>query len=192
MPRQLTPSGGTAKTLILVGLIFDLIFVLIFWGISLPVVIVSGFFFVPFLGFFVIAGVIGILVLYLVYAFSYKRARDGDYEGARTPTLIWAILSLITINIIPGILYLIAYVKLGDAVRESQAPAYGMPYPQAGYPPMMPPAGAPMAAPPAAAPAAAAAAPGASPAPVCPRCGTPATYIAQYGRWYCYRDQTYL
>jgi hypothetical protein len=29
-------------------------------------------------------------------------------------------------------------------------------------------------------------------APVCPFCGGPLTYIQQYQRWYCYRDQRYV
>jgi sporulation protein YlmC with PRC-barrel domain len=28
--------------------------------------------------------------------------------------------------------------------------------------------------------------------PVCPTCGTPLTYIPQYQRWYCYKDQKYV
>lgn len=39
------------------------------------------------------------------------------------------------------------------------------------------------------------AAPGPAPAPAagpaCPTCGSPLTWIAQYGRWYCYRCQQY-
>ena len=27
--------------------------------------------------------------------------------------------------------------------------------------------------------------------PTCPICGGPLTYIQQYGRWYCYKDQKY-
>jgi len=27
--------------------------------------------------------------------------------------------------------------------------------------------------------------------PTCPTCGGPLTYIQQYGRWYCYKDQKY-
>jgi hypothetical protein len=51
-------------------------------------------------------------------------------------------------------------------------------------------AAAPAAMPPAAPPAAA---PMAAPAtPTCPICGKPATYIAQYGRYYCYADARYL
>lgn len=47
------------------------------------------------------------------------------------------------------------------------------------------PAMAPAAAPPMA--------PAAVPAtPVCPKCGKPTTYIAQYGRYYCYTDAVYV
>ncbi|MCW4007700.1 MAG: PRC-barrel domain-containing protein [Candidatus Bathyarchaeota archaeon] len=28
--------------------------------------------------------------------------------------------------------------------------------------------------------------------PVCPTCGGPLTYIQQYKRWYCYKDQKYV
>ncbi|MCI4369506.1 MAG: hypothetical protein L3K09_08100 [Thermoplasmata archaeon] len=28
--------------------------------------------------------------------------------------------------------------------------------------------------------------------PFCPKCGRPATYIAQYSRYYCYSDQLYV
>ncbi|MCI4330312.1 MAG: hypothetical protein L3K19_00490 [Thermoplasmata archaeon] len=41
-------------------------------------------------------------------------------------------------------------------------------------------------------------APVAAPAPMaaapvnCPTCGKPATWVAQYNRWYCYTDQKYV
>jgi sporulation protein YlmC with PRC-barrel domain len=31
-----------------------------------------------------------------------------------------------------------------------------------------------------------------SSAPICPTCGQPLTYISQYQRWYCYKDQKYV
>ena len=131
-----------------------------------------------------------VAILFLVYTFSYNRIKQGNYQGARAATLIWAILSLISIiGILPGILYLIAYVKLGDAIREQQQP----PYAQAAWGQPQPMyAAAPGAAPAYAAPGAAPAAATPPTTPMCPRCGQPATYIAQYGRWYCPRDQTYL
>jgi hypothetical protein len=76
-----------------------------------------------FIGIFLLAaGALGLIWLILVYLFSYLPARDGSYEAARTPTLVFTILSFLTLSIIPAILYLIAYVKLGDAVREVATP----------------------------------------------------------------------
>jgi len=108
-----SPSGDTARTLILVGLIIDVIGVVALFGIGFFLLIVP-----PLAGLLFGLAVIGLLWIFLVYLFSYQRVREGDYEGARTPTLVFAILSLITIALIPGILFLIAYVKLGDAIRE--------------------------------------------------------------------------
>jgi hypothetical protein len=112
--RPRNPSGETAKTLILIGLIFQAIEVAVVVGIG------AVFLIVPFLGaIFLAVGVIGILWIVLVYVFSYQRTSEGDFDGARTPTLVFGILSLITVNLISGILYIIAYAKLGDAEGES-------------------------------------------------------------------------
>jgi len=117
-----SPSGDTARTLILVGLIIDIILEAILLGVG---VLLLGYVIIGavILGF----AIIGLVWIFLVYVFSYSPVREGDYEGARTPTLVFAILSLITLSLIPGILFLIAYVKLGDAIREEPnvAPAWG-------------------------------------------------------------------
>jgi hypothetical protein len=67
----------------------------------------------------------------LIYAFSYRRTLEGDYEGARTPTLVFGILSLLGLGVISGVLYIVAYTKLGDALQETAplAPAWGPPAP---------------------------------------------------------------
>jgi len=117
-------SGETASTLILIGLILQAVEVLILFGIG------ALFLIVPFIGVIVLGlGVIALIWVVLVYMFSYERTKEGDYEGARTPTLVFGILSLLTVNLISGILYIIAYVKLGDALSNGvQArPAWGMP-----------------------------------------------------------------
>ena len=112
--RPHTRSGETASTLILIGLILQGIEVAIFLGIGLLL------FVVPIVGVFVLAiGAIGVLWLVLVYGFSYGPTQMGDYSGARTPTLVFGILSLLTLGLISGILYIIAYAKLGDAEREA-------------------------------------------------------------------------
>ncbi len=215
-PSYVPPSGSTAKTLILVGLIFELIFALVYLfvlGVVAFVFAAAGVF--PVFGVFYIGvGVIGFIFLYLVWMFCYKPVQEGRYQQARTPTLIFAILSLVTINIIAGILYLIAYIKLGDAVREQQMPPPGYPgaapmmtpgmAPYGGQPmqqpmqpmqPMQQPMGQPMGQPMqpmSAQPMTPPPAPTPTAAVICPRCGKPATYIPQYNRYYCYTDQQYV
>ncbi len=126
MGMRTNPSGETAGTLILIGLILQTIEVLIFVAVGLIFLIV------PFLGAIVLVlAVIGIVWLVLVYVYSYQRTREGDYAGARTPTIVFAILTLLTLGIISGILYLIAYVKLGDAESAQVAPQFA---PQPAFP----------------------------------------------------------
>ena len=116
-----SPSGRTAKTLILVGIILQALLVLVAFGVGFLLLIV----FVGLL--FLIAAVFGLIWLLLIYIFSYRPTSDGDYEGARTPTIVFAVLSLLTLSLIPGILYLIAYVKLGDAIGEVRSFQANMP-----------------------------------------------------------------
>ncbi|MGD0718498.1 MAG: DUF973 family protein [Thermoplasmata archaeon] len=111
---QSTQSGQTAKTLILIGLILQAIGVLVLLGIGFVLLLfIVGVVFLAFAG-------LGIVWLVIVYIFSYSPTRDANYEGARTPTLVIAILSFLTLGILAGILYIIAYVKLGDAVNEQR------------------------------------------------------------------------
>jgi hypothetical protein len=189
-----TPSGGTAETLILIGLILQAIITL--WGI-VSIFVLSSFTFFAFGGLLLLAigvpyALLALFFLYAAYEWVYRRTKATNYEGARTWTLVLGILGLPFGYLIVGILYIIAYVKLGDAINEQRQMA------------MTPPGGmAPMAAAPVytSAPVAVPAAPGApmppaaaapGPAPTCPRCGQPATWIAQYNRYYCYRDQQYI
>lgn len=121
-------SGETAKLLILIGLILQIVEVVILFGL--------GFVFLlfPVLGAIILLlAVLGIVWVLLVYLFAYAPADAGDYRTARTPTLVFAILSLITIGLISGILYLVAYVKLGDAEMETAGAGRGPGFP-GGFP----------------------------------------------------------
>jgi hypothetical protein len=71
-------------------------------------------------------GAVAVVFLYLAYEFSYRRIQHGDYVTSQGPTLVIGILSLF-LGLIPGILYLVAYVKLSDAQREQQAILSGVP-----------------------------------------------------------------
>ncbi len=112
--RAPSRSGETAKTLILIGLILDLIGEAILLAVGALFLAVS-----VFGGLLLGVAAIGLLWVILVWVFSYARVREGDYQGARTPTLVFAILSLISFALIPGVLFIIAYAKLGDAISES-------------------------------------------------------------------------
>jgi double zinc ribbon protein len=100
-------TGETAATLILVGLILEVLGVLVlFWlGLILPFI---G-------GIFIAIAVLGVVWVVLIFIFSYAPASQGDYDTARTPTLVFGILTLITGGLVPGILFLVAYAELGDA-----------------------------------------------------------------------------
>jgi hypothetical protein len=196
------PSGSTAKTLILIGLILQLIFALIFLlglgAFAFFAASITGVFPV-FAVVYLAFGALGFVFLILIWLLSYKPVREGRYEVARTPTLVFAILSLITLGIISGILYLIAYIKLGDAVREQQMPPPGYPGGAPMMAPNMPYAAQPMQpmqpSPPMQQPMSPMAPAGTSAAPagvICPKCGKPATFVPQYNRYYCYTDQQYV
>ncbi|MFZ0829767.1 MAG: hypothetical protein WCB18_09835 [Thermoplasmata archaeon] len=131
-------------------------------------------------------GLIGFVFLFLIWTMCYKPVKEGRYEAAKTPTLIFAILSFVTGSFISGILYIVAYIKLGDAVREQQMPPQGYPGSAPMMAPGMPYGGQPMQPMQPMAPAPAPA------AVMCPKCGKPATFVPQYNRYYCYTDQAYV
>jgi hypothetical protein len=134
-PRLRPPSAGSAETLVLIALILQVI------G---GVLVVGGILFLfgwaayhpfPFAWLAVLVGAVVaglvILFLYFAYTLSYRRIQQGDYAGAQTPTLVIGILSIF-VGVIPGILYLVGYSKLSDAIREQQTP---MGYPAPGMAP---------------------------------------------------------
>jgi hypothetical protein len=134
--RARPPSAGSAETLVLVALILQVIGGLFVLG---AIAWLSGFSILypyPYAWVAVTAavavGAIVLVFLYFAYTLSYQRIQRGDYAGAQAPTLVIGILSLFA-GILPGIFYLVGYVKLGDAIREQQGavPSYGSPPPAA-------------------------------------------------------------
>jgi hypothetical protein len=130
-PRLRPPSAGSAETLVLIALILQVIGAVLLIGGILFLFGWAAFHPFPFAGLVaLVAGVIGgaaILFLYFAYTRSYLRIQQGDYAGAQTPTLVIGILSIF-LGLIPGVLYLVGYSKLSDAIREQQYPVpYGAP-----------------------------------------------------------------
>jgi hypothetical protein len=135
-PHLRPASAGSAETLVLVALILQVIGAVFLIGAILFLFGFAAFHPFAFAWLVVliaaIVGGVALLFLYFAYEYSYLRIQHGDYAGAQAPTLVIGILSLF-LGVIPGILYLVGYVKLADAIREQQAtpfpygPAYGLP-----------------------------------------------------------------
>ncbi|MGA7475942.1 MAG: hypothetical protein WBW47_01830 [Thermoplasmata archaeon] len=181
------PEAQSIKSLLHIARILALIFgiILIIAGAVLLLFIVG---IIP-----LIFGIINI-VIYIQMKEIAAMVDQHQYEQAKSKTLVWMILGFILGGILIGILLLIAYLKFDPVItwqRNQQqggvppmgyAPQYAAPPPQYAAPV------APMAAPPPSAPP-----PAAAPAaPFCVKCGKPTTYIAQYGRYYCYADNLYV
>ena len=121
--RPRPPSAQTAETLVLVALILQVIGgAFLFLGIAflLGLSIVHPFAYAAAaVGAVLGVGAVVVVFLYLAYTLAYERIQRGEYEAARTPTLVIGILSLFA-GILPGVFYLLGYVKLGDALQEQQ------------------------------------------------------------------------
>lgn len=114
-PPLTTTDGKHAKLLTLVGLGLQVA--------EVAFILLLGFFLstAGFVQSLVISlGVIGIAWTLLVYVFSYRRISSGDLTGARTPTLVFAVLSVFTGSVLSGLLYVLAYHEL-DRVRGGRA-----------------------------------------------------------------------
>jgi hypothetical protein len=105
----LNQPARTARILILVGLLLQGVEVAVWFVEAVSAT-------VPFeRSVFVTLGSIGTCWLFLVYFLAYDLTSAGEFERAWTPTLVFAILSIVTLNILSGLLYLFAYLDLGKA-----------------------------------------------------------------------------
>jgi len=78
-------------------------------------------------------GVIGIGWLVLAFVLSYWPLRAGHAERARTPTLVFGILSIFTFSVLSGLMYVLAYHELKPRVLPGAPPRpLGSPVPLAG------------------------------------------------------------
>jgi len=181
------PEAASIKTMLhiarILALILGILFILagLFVTAALLVVGAGGF---AVFGFLLIIWAIVDFVLYIQFKEIESMVNQHQYEAAKSKTLIWMILGFILGGIIIGILVLVAWLKFDPLITWQRNQMQGA-APAAYAPPMAAPVV--MAPPPPAAAASAQAA-----APFCPKCGKPTTFIAQYGRYYCYTDNQYV
>lgn len=130
----ITPAGRTATLVILIGLVFE--------GLEALVLVTFSFYaiFFPYYGlYYLILAGFAVLWVILVYAFAYLPTSRGYYAQSRMFVLIIAILCLITLSLLPAILYFIGYAQIGTAIQQ-QAQAGGAPATPPGATPPAPPA----------------------------------------------------
>ncbi len=133
---MLDSDASTAKTLTLVVIILQAVFFVI--GIfevialiaflvvvptvtptnAIPSLDVSGIIAIVFSA----ALAIGILWIVLDYFLVYKRLKEEKVREAKTPTLVLGIIQLIFGGLIPGILLIVAYVKIKDSLNRQNFP----------------------------------------------------------------------
>jgi hypothetical protein len=199
------PEAQSIKSMLHIARIIAIIFAIIFLLVGLAEVaflVAIGLGFLAFFGILAIIWFVIDIVIYIQLKEIEALVNQHRYEQAKGKTLIWMILGFILGGIIIGILLLIAYLKFDPLITWQRGqmggtPGYAPPPTGPGFataPPTAPAYAPPPAAPPApAAPPPPPMAPVAAPAaPVCPVCGQPTTYIAQYGRYYCYTDSRYV
>lgn len=187
MPPPTLPEPAEAQSIReilrivkVLAIVFGILFLVL--GIALAVLVRPG----GLVGgvWLVIGGIIGI-VIYLQMGSIEEKFNARQYEVAKTQTLIWTILGFF-FGIILGLILLIAFLKFDPLINWQRT--QGAMAPPGYVPPYAAPA--PMPAAPAAPPPSA---PAIAPAPpFCPKCGKPTTFIAQYGRYYCYTDGLYV
>jgi hypothetical protein len=185
------PEVQSIRTMLHVGRIIALIFgilLLLIGLIAAAVLAIIGLGLLAVVPFLMIIWGIVDFVIYVQLKEIETMVNQRQYEAAKSKTLVWTIIGFIIGGILVGIFVLIAWLKFDPVITWQRSQMQG------GAPPL---AYAPQYAPPPAAAAAVPPPPPAAPAPApavpfCSKCGRPTTYIAQYGRYYCYTDNLYV
>ncbi len=125
------PDASTARTLTLIALIVQAVFFLLglgivfFFFLALGVAGPAGFGAASILGAFLgVSFLISILWIVLDYVFVYRNlASRVNIANARTPSILLGIVQLVFGGVIPGILLIIAYIKICDSMNN-RGPLY--------------------------------------------------------------------
>ncbi len=183
-------AAESAQNFVHLGRLLTLVLLILELVVGIFALVVSLFLGLFYGAFFVVGAVVG-FVVYSKLGEVESQIGAGEWGTAKDGLVIWVILAAIFLWLIPGIILLLAYSKLDEAVRGTDA-AYGYSIP--GYPGTPPPGPTPptagMSPVPAAAPAPLPPPPPPA-APLCPTCRQPMT-SSPYGRYYCDTCQRYL
>lgn len=136
---MLDSDAESAKTLTLVAIILQAVFTMIFIFIFLAFALAfSSFTPVPvgttgtttvtttYFGLgsifiiFAVFGSIGLIWVFLDYFLVYSPISKGDIQRSETSALILSILQILFGGVIPGILLLVAWVKIKDSMKRQE------------------------------------------------------------------------
>ncbi|MDG6996336.1 MAG: zinc-ribbon domain-containing protein [Nitrososphaerota archaeon] len=120
------PDASAARMLTLIAIILGAIFFIVGLFVSMFVLFGTSFFMgapLMVVGFFPMMFGFGFLISILWIALDYflvyrNLFSSNDIPNARTPALVLGVMQLIFGGVIPGILLIIAYVKIGDSMRR--------------------------------------------------------------------------
>ena len=118
----LDSDASTAKTLTLVAILLQLVFFVVgIFVASFVLLVAAGVFGLSIFAFiFVIGFLVSVIWIALDYFLIYKNLESPvTVPRARTPAIVLGIVQLIVGGLIPGILLIIAYVKIGDSMRKT-------------------------------------------------------------------------
>ncbi len=132
-------DASEAKSLALVAIILQLVFFVIgiigivfagalfaisrvstTTGVGTTVTTNVPYFFGIFSIFFSIAFLIGLVWILLDYFLIYKKLAEDKVREAETPAIVLGIIQLIFGGLIPGILLIIAYIKIRDSLYRNK------------------------------------------------------------------------
>lgn len=129
-PYGVAPEADSIKSLVRIAGIFGIIAIII--GVIVTIIL--------FLILWPLA-LIGVLIILVGFIFfdNCKKINEmvdqGQYQQAKSKTLIWMIIGFIFLNMIPGIILLIAYTKFDNLIRGPMGIGYMPPPPGYGAPP---------------------------------------------------------
>lgn len=143
---MLDPDADSAKGFMIAAMIIQVIFVVIwlfglmfflFFVTAIPVTptpaITTPTATFPLFGFtlmFTSFLVVGILWIILDFFLVFQRLDEGRVAEAETPALVLGILQIVAGGVVPGILVIIAFIKIRDSLRNARYRYQQYPYQQ--------------------------------------------------------------